>query len=173
MTLVRCREHGTVIESRPDPAWCGALGQCAVGDPCTFEHVGDPVDDELYASKAAARLDATINRAFSTSTAYWKSVALRDATASEPLTLEKLQAAIKEIWAPRVPEIEQRGNIIYVDGVPTYELNAPIVTRSWEWIPATREILFPSPLQMAIREHAEHILARQLAERRNRIDTSC
>ena len=94
---------------------------------------------------------------------------MREMPEPAPLTAETILAAIAEIKAaPRVPVIERRGTTIYVDGVPTFELNAPILTRPMDWSPAARSMLFAAShpgMTIAIQEAA----AQQLAERRNRI----
>lgn len=98
---------------------------------------------------------------------FWRSV-----TDDEPapvLTLEVLQAAIDEIEAEATPVVERRGSTVYIDGVPTFELNMPILTRPIDWAPAAREILWPTPLQICVQEYAQEQLSRILADRPRRI----
>lgn len=134
-----------------------------VKDYCP-EHASDlDVDRERLIAQVYDGIDSVAE-------SLWKST-----VSDEPpvLTLEMLQAAIDDIKAaPRVPIVERRGTTIYVDGVPTFELVEPILTRPMDWVPAAREILFgmnvvpePPGFRVAVDEHVR----RQLAERHSRI----
>lgn len=102
----------------------------------------------------------------------WKST-----VSDEPavLTLEMIQAAIDEInEAPRVPVVERRGNVIYVDGVPTFQLAEPILTRASDWIPEQAEMVFgmnfvAAAAEGALREAINDQIRQQMAERHSRI----
>lgn len=119
--------------------------------------------DESCLSAVAAVLDEKV-------AGYWKSLTTDTETTTPELTYETLCAAIAEIEAgPRVPEVEVRGDVVYLDGVPTYRLNRPLLTRPIDWAEPARSFLFPRPtvfMKDGVRDAAREEVARQLDERR-------
>lgn len=132
------------------------------------EHVDDL--DVPVTARLLAQLDAMVNEKFSET---WKQIKAPEATT---LTLESLRAAIDEIKAgPKPPVIERRGTTIYVNGVPMYELNMPLLadpggTRRTYEFNFPMDWSTPSPFEVEVRRGAlEAEVLRRLGERSQRI----